>query len=100
MSVLNAVAVACYAGWLARSSRSTLVVFLPARRYASASTSCGPVSVRPSVSVTVGVLSKLVDGSNWRGGFFRPVPRCVVRTVRYLDKQGYMYTALQNSTLS
>jgi len=26
------------------------------------------LSVRPSVSVTVGVLSKLVDGSNWLFG--------------------------------
>ena len=48
--------------WLARSSRSTLVVFLPARRYASASTSCGPVSVRPSVRLC---LSQSVFCRNW-----------------------------------
>jgi len=48
----------------------TKLRFLPARRYASAGTSYGPVSVRPSVCLSVclsqvGVLSKRLNESGW-----------------------------------
>ena len=53
--------------------------FLPARRYASAGTSYGPVSVCLSVRVClsqVGVLSKRMNDPSWvflHGGFFGPI---------------------------
>ena len=40
--------------------------FLPVRRYASTSTSYGPLSVcLPACPPQVGVLSKRMDGSSW-----------------------------------
>ena len=65
---------------------------LPARRYGSAGTSCGPVFVSVCLSVClsqVGVLSKRVGGLSWffwHVGFFQPVPHCGVRKFRYLQK--------------
>jgi len=66
--------------------------FLPARRYASAGTSYGPVSVYLSVRVClsqVGVLSKRMNDPSWvflHGGFFGPILHYVVRKFRYLQQ--------------
>jgi len=52
----------------ARRSMSNCIeyLFLPARRYASAGTSYGPVSVSVCVCLSrVGVLSKWMDGPSW-----------------------------------
>jgi len=63
----------------------SITQFLPARRYASASTSYVPVSVYPS---QVGVLLKRLDGSSWflARGFFRPILHGVVKKFRYVEK--------------
>jgi len=66
---------ACVGAWAKAFSDLLLVIdflfyfisftlFLPARRYASAGTSCGPVSVGLCLS-QVGVLSKRLDESGW-----------------------------------
>jgi len=61
-----------------------LGLFLPERRYASADTSYGPISVCERVGECpsqVGVLSKRrTDRAGfWHGGFFSPVLHCSVK---------------------
>jgi len=64
--------------------------FLPARRYASAGTSYGPVSVCLCLS-QVGVPSKQVNESTWfwHGSFFPPIVHWVKTKFVYLQRQRY-----------
>ena len=57
-----------------RGSISDSWYLLPARRYASAGTSYGPVCL------SAGVLSQRLDESGWfwHGGFLRPILHCVI----------------------
>jgi len=66
-------------------------LFLPARRYASAGISYGPVSVSVSVChKSVFYWSGWTDRAGfWNGCFFRPVLRCVLRKFSYLRKWRY-----------
>jgi len=68
-----------------------IFTFLPARRYASAGTRHGPVSVCLCLSVCpsqVGVLKRRLNESSWlwHGSFLPPIPHCVNRKFGSLQK--------------
>ena len=58
-------------------------MFLPARRYASADTSYGPVSVSVTSRFSVET-AKRIGHVFWRGSFLRFILHCVLRKFRYL----------------
>jgi len=69
----------------ARLNCSCFYIFLPARRYASAGTGHGPVSVcHKSVFFRNGWTDR---AGFWHVGFFRLILHCVLRKFRYLQKR-------------
>ena len=84
------------------SAVKNFVIFFRARRYASASTGCGPVSVYLCLCVCqsqVGVLLKRLDGPSWffwHGGFFRPVCHYVIKKFRHVqNKDTFLWNFFQ-----
>ena len=97
-------------GWknLAERRRDlSLAFFLPARRYASADTSYGSVSVCLCLSVCicllqVGVLSRRMNESSWflAWELFSTYPACILRKFGYLQsKSTFFWNFVPNSRL-
>jgi len=59
----------------------TLFTFLLVRRYAGASTGYGAASVSATSRLSI-ARDRRVEAGFWYGGFFRPLPYCVIRKFR------------------
>jgi len=76
-----------------------LRLLLPARRYASAGTSYGPVSMSVCHKSEF-YRNEWTDRAGfWHVGFIRPMLHCVLRKFRYLQKGTSLWKFVPNSGL-